>query len=94
MLFDRDFIFNFLGGGLMIACCGYISKHYTSYLSGLLYGGMPFAAYYLYFYSIYINEGKKKDGEHFLNGCMIGGVIWILLVALLYPVHYNIISKI
>ena len=49
MKIDKEFIVNFLAGGTLIAVCGYISKYYSVYLSGFLYGSLPFAAYYLYF---------------------------------------------
>lgn len=88
--FDTDFIYNFIAGGLLIAISGYISKFYSSYLSGLLYGSLPFGAYYLYLYSIY-NGGTKKDfksdidkGIDFINGSVIGGILWVIMLAVLY----------
>ncbi len=88
--FDTDFIYNFIAGGLLIAISGYISKFYSSYLSGLLYGSLPFGAYYLYLYSIY-NGGTNKDfksdldkGVDFVNGSVIGGILWVIMLMLLY----------
>jgi len=93
MKIDQDVIFNFISGGLLIAISGIIAKHYSSYWSGILYGSLPLAAYYLYFYSIYINNGRKKDGYEFINGCLIGGILWIGFVALLYPFHNYVTLK-
>ena len=93
MILDKDVVFNFITGGLLIAASGMIAKHYSSYWSGVLYGSLPLAAYYLYFYSIYINKGEKKDGYEFINGCILGGVIWIGLVAILYPFHQYVTLK-
>ncbi|MAR50601.1 MAG: hypothetical protein CML42_05700 [Rhodobacteraceae bacterium] len=84
---DKDLIINFLAGGILIAICGFLSKHYGGYVSGLLYGSMPLAAYYLYFYSIYVNK-NKKNGFNFINGSIIGGILWVMFIALLYPLHY------
>ena len=88
--FDTDFIYNFIAGGLLIAISGYISKFYSSYLSGLLYGSLPFGAYYLYLYSIY-HGGTKKDfksdldkGVDFVNGSVIGGILWVAMLSVLY----------
>lgn len=93
MKIDKEFIVNFLAGGTLIAVCGYISKYYSVYLSGFLYGSLPFAAYYLYFYAVYINKGRKKDGIEFINGCISGGALWILFIALLYPFHHLFVLK-
>ena len=88
--FDTDIIYNFIAGGLLIAVSGYISKFYSPYLSGLLYGSLPFGAYYLYLYSIY-NSGNSKDfksgldkGVDFVNGSVIGGILWVIMLAALY----------
>ena len=88
--FDTDFIYNFIAGGLLIAISGYISKFYSSYLSGLIYGSLPFGAFYLYLYSIY-NGGTKKDfksdldkGFNFINGSIIGGILWVIMISVLY----------
>ena len=93
MKFDQDIIFNFIFGGLLIATTGAISKYYSSYWSGIIYGSFPLAAYYLYFYAIYINSGRKKDGYEFINGCIIGGMLWVIFVALLYPFHKYVVLK-
>lgn len=96
--FDTDFIYNFIAGGLLIAISGYISKFYSSYLSGLLYGSLPFGAYYLYLYSIY-NGGTNKDfksdldkGVDFVNGSVIGGILWVIMLMLLYLNLHNPIN--
>jgi hypothetical protein len=96
--FDTDFIYNFIAGGLLIAISGYISKFYSSYLSGLLYGSLPFGAYYLYLYSIY-NGGTNKDfksdldkGVDFVNGSVIGGILWVIMLMLLYLNLHNPIA--
>ena len=93
MKIDKDIIFNFISGGLLIAASGMIAKHYSSYWSGILYGSLPLAAYYLYFYSIYINNGRKKDGYEFINGACLGGILWVGFVALLYPFHKFVTLK-
>ena len=87
---DTDFIYNFIAGGLLIAVSGYISKYYSSYISGLIYGSLPFGAYYLYLYSIY-NGGTEKNlttdldkGVDFVNGSVIGGILWVIMLAMLY----------
>ena len=87
---DTDFIYNFIAGGLVIAISGYISKFYSSYLSGWLYGSLPFATYYLYLYTVY-NSNKKNDfktqlnkGREFINGAVIGGIIWVFMISLIY----------
>ena len=103
--FDTDVIYNFIAGGLLIAVSGYISKFYSSYVSGLLYGSLPLGAYYLYLYSIY-NEGGKQTAESnlekgidFVNGSVIGGVLWVIMLAMLYlnlqnPINMVFISSI
>lgn len=87
---DTDVIYNFIAGGLLIAVSGYISKYYSSYISGLIYGSLPFGAYYLYLYSIY-NGGTEKNlstdldkGVDFVNGSVIGGILWVIMLAMLY----------
>ena len=98
--FDTDFIYNFIAGGLLIAVSGYISKFYSSYVSGLLYGSLPLGAYYLYLYSIY-NEGGKQTskknldkGLDFVNGSVIGGVLWVIMLAMLYLNLHNPINMV
>ena len=86
-MIDKDIVINFLAGGILIGLSGYLSKHYGGYISGLLYGSMPLAAYYLYFYSIYVKK-EKQNGFNFINGSVVGGVFWVVFVALLYPLHY------
>jgi hypothetical protein len=88
--FDSDIIYNFIAGGLLIAISGYISKFYSSFLSGLIYGSLPFGAYYLYLYSIY-NGGTEKNlttdldkGMDFVNGSVIGGLLWVFMILILY----------
>jgi hypothetical protein len=88
--FDMDIIYNFVAGGLLIAVSGYISKYYNSYISGLIYGSLPFGAYYLYLYSIY-NGGTQKNlitdldkGVDFVNGSVVGGILWVIMMAFLY----------
>lgn len=88
--FDKDIIFNFVAGGLLIAVSGYISKYYSSYISGLIYGSLPFGAYYLYLYSIY-NGGTEKnlttdldEGIDFVNGSVVGGILWVVMLGILY----------
>ena len=105
LVFDTDIIYNFIAGGLLIAVSGYISKFYSSYVSGLLYGSLPLGAYYLYLYSIY-NEGGKQPsktnldkGLDFVNGSVIGGVLWVIMLAMLYmnlqnPINMVFISSI
>ena len=86
-MIDRDIMVNAIAGALLVAVSGYLSKYYSGYLSGLLYGISPFAAYYLYFYSIYVKK-DKKNGFSFINGTIVGGILWLFLVMLLYPLHY------
>lgn len=100
LVFDTDFIYNFIAGGLLIAVSGYISKFYSSYVSGLLYGSLPLGAYYLYLYSIY-NEGGKQTAESnldkgldFVNGSVIGGVLWVVMLAMLYLNLHNPINMV
>ena len=88
--FDVDIIYNFVAGGLLIAISGYISKFYSPYLSGFIYGSLPFGAYYLYLYSIY-NGGTKNNfstdldkGVNFINGSVIGGLLWVLMLSMIY----------
>ena len=88
--FDTDIIYNFIAGGLLIAVSGYISKFYSPYISGLLYGSLPFGAYYLYLYSIY-NGGTEKNlttdldkGVDFVNGSIVGGILWVVMLGMLY----------
>ena len=47
-------------------------------------------AYYLYLYSIY-NGGTEKNlttdldkGVDFVNGSVIGGILWVIMLAMLY----------
>tara|TARA_B100001093_G_C26077202_1_gene697080 strand:- start:64 stop:429 length:366 start_codon:yes stop_codon:yes gene_type:complete len=98
--FDLDFIYNFIAGGLLIAISGYISKFYSPYISGFLYGSVPLGAYYLYLYSIY-NGGSKSqlktdsdNGLEFVNGSVIGGILWVFMVAMLYFNLYNPITMV
>jgi len=100
LVFDTDVIYNFIAGGLLIAVSGYISKFYSSYVSGLLYGSLPLGAYYLYLYSIY-NEGGKETsdsnldkGLDFVNGSVIGGILWVIMLAMLYLNLHNPINMV
>ena len=105
LVLDTDIICNFIAGGLLIAVSGYISKFHSPYVSGLLYGSLPLGAYYLYLYSIY-NGGTKSNfitdldkGREFVNGSVIGGVIWVIMLAMLYlnlqnPINMVFISSI
>lgn len=88
--FDKDIVYNFIAGGLLISVSAYISKYYSSYVSGLIYGSLPFGAYYLYLYSIY-NGGTQKNlttdldkGIDFVNGSVLGGIIWVIMMMMLY----------
>lgn len=88
--FDKDIVYNFIAGGLLISGSAYISKYYSSYISGLIYGSLPFGAYYLYLYSIY-NGGTQKNlttdldkGIDFVNGSVIGGILWVIMMMMLY----------
>ena len=56
----------------------------------MIYGSLPFGAYYLYLYSIY-NGGTEKNfktdidkGVEFVNGSIIGGILWVFMLAMLY----------
>lgn len=98
--FDSDFIYNFIAGGLLIAVSGHISKFYSSYASGLLYGSLPLGAYYLYLYSIY-NENNQRNlkndvdnGLGFINGSVVGGILWVIMVAMLYLNIHNPIAMV
>ena len=100
LVFDTDVIYNFIAGGLLIAVSGYISKFYSSYVSGLLYGSLPLGAYYLYLYSIY-NEGGKETsdsnldkGLDFVNGSVICGILWVIMLAMLYLNLHNPINMV
>lgn len=105
LVLDTDIICNFIAGGLLIAVSGYISKFHSPYVSGLLYGSLPLGAYYLYLYSIY-NGGTKSNfitdldkGREFVNGSVIGGVLWVIMLAMLYlnlqnPINMVFISSI
>jgi len=79
-MIGKEFLFNFISGGLLIASCGYISKYFSSYLSGLVYGSLPLGAFYLYLYSDYLKNNKMN----FIHGSVIGGIIWVVMVSLLY----------
>ena len=100
LAFDPDFIYNFVAGGLLIAIAGYISKFYSSYASGLLYGSLPLGAYYLYLYSIYNDHTQrnlKKEvdkGLEFIHGSVIGGILWVIMVAMLYLNIHNPIAMV
>lgn len=83
---DREFVLNFIFGGLMIAVCGHIGKRYSNYASGILYGSVPLGAYYLYFY--FTEVVGQKNGYEYIKGCIYGGILWLVFVVLLYPVHY------
>jgi len=100
LAFDSDFIYNFIAGGLLIAVAGHISKFYSSYASGLLYGSLPLGAYYLYLYSIY-NENNQRNlkndvdkGLEFINGSVVGGILWVVMVAMLYLNIHNPIAMV
>lgn len=105
LVFDTDIIYNFIAGGLLIAVSGYISKFHSPYISGLLYGSLPLGAYYLYLYSIYNGGGKQTTesnfdkGLDFINGSVIGGILWVIMLAMLYmnlqnPINMVFISSI
>jgi|TARA_Y100000389_G_scaffold126199_1_gene123553 hypothetical protein len=100
LVFDTDIIYNFIAGGLLIAVSGYISKFYSSYVSGLLYGSLPLGAYYLYLYSIYNQGGKETSdsnfdkGLDFVNGSVIGGILWVIMLAVLYLNLHNPINMV
>jgi len=105
LVLDTDIIYNFIAGGLLIAVSGYISKFHSPYVSGLLYGSLPLGAYYLYLYSIYNGGGKQTTesnfdkGLDFVNGSVIGGILWVIMLAMLYmnlqnPINMVFISSI
>ena len=105
LVFDTDIIYNFIAGGLLIAVSGYISKFHSPYISGLLYGSLPLGSYYLYLYSIYNGGGKQTTesnfdkGLDFINGSVIGGILWVIMLAMLYmnlqnPINMVFISSI
>lgn len=100
LAFDTDFIYNFVAGGLLIAISGYISKFHSSYASGLLYGSLPLGAYYLYLYSIYNDNNQRNLKNHvdkgleFIHGSVIGGILWVIMVAMLYLNIHNPIAMV
>jgi hypothetical protein len=100
LVLDTDIICNFIAGGLLIAVSGYISKFHSPYVSGLLYGSLPLGAYYLYLYTIY-NGGTKPNfvtdldkGREFVNGSVVGGVLWVIMLAMLYMNLHNPINMV
>ena len=87
-MIDNEIIFNFIAGGLLIAGCGYITKAYNSYSSGFVYGSLPLGAYYLYLYTLY-TKNNKRDAIKYINGAVLGGILWVLAVGLLYIDYFN-----
>ncbi len=78
----RDFLFNFLIGGGLIAGCGLISQVFSGSLSGMIYSSIPLGLFYLYVY-IFLKSGKKESGKYALFS-IIGGIIWVLTAVLIY----------
>jgi hypothetical protein len=76
---ERNFFFNFVVGGLLIATSGFLSDTHSTYFAGLLYGSLPLGAFYLYWYSL-----KNKNPVDFIHGSVLGGIVWVLMVAILY----------
>lgn len=92
-MIDKEIVFNFITGGLLIAGCGYITKSYNSYSSGFVYGSLPLGAYYLYLYTLY-TKNNKTDAIKYINGAILGGVLWVLVVGLLYIDYLNPIQTV
>ena len=82
----REFIFNFLIGGGLIAGCGLVSQIFSGSLSGMIYSSIPIGLYYLYIY-VFIKSGRKESGKYALFS-IIGGIIWVLMAVLLYYLNY------
>ena len=87
-MIDKDFLYNFITGGLLISVCGYISKSNDSYSSGFIYGSLPLGAYYLYLYTLYTKKNSNESMK-FVNGAFLGGILWVLTVGLLYINFFN-----
>ena len=75
----NNFLVNFIVGGLLIATSGLLSDIHSTYFAGLLYGSLPLGAFYLYWYSL-----KNKNPIDFIHGSVLGGIVWVLMVAMLY----------
>jgi hypothetical protein len=75
----NNFLLNFLVGGLLIASSGYLSDTHSTYYAGLMYGSLPLGAFYLYWYSL-----KNKNPLDFINGSILGGIVWVIMVAMLH----------
>ena len=92
-MLDKDIIFNFIAGGLLISICGYITKSRDSYASGFVYGSLPLGAYYLYLYTLY-TKNNNGDAVKYINGAFFGGILWVLVVGLLYLNYFNPIQTV
>lgn len=87
-MIDKDFLYNFIAGGLLISICAHITKSNDSYASGFVYGSLPLGAYYLYLYTLYTKK-NSKDAIKYINGAFLGGILWVLTVGLLYINYFN-----
>ena len=78
----RDFLFNFLIGGGVIAGCGLVSQIFSGSLSGMIYSSIPLGMFYLYIY-IFLRSDKKESEKYALFS-IIGGIIWVLIAVILF----------
>jgi hypothetical protein len=83
----QKFFINMLIGGFFIALAGFTTEIFSSTLGGVLYGSLPIGAFYLYIF-VYLNNIHKTnvriESLNFINGSVLGGIIWVILVCLLY----------
>ena len=79
----QKFFINMVLGGFVIATSALITENVSTTLGGVLYGSLPLGAFYLYLYVYFIN-GSRSSNIQFINGSVMGGILWVIMVCLLY----------
>lgn len=79
----KKFFINMVLGGFVIAMSALITENVSTTLGGVLYGSLPLGAFYLYLY-VYFIYGSRSSNIQFINGSVMGGILWVIMVCLLY----------
>ena len=79
----QKFFINMVLGGFVIATSALITENVSTTLGGVLYGSLPLGAFYLYLYVNFI-YGSRSSNIQFINGSVMGGILWVIMVCLLY----------
>ena len=88
MILFATFIENFIKGGLFLGIITTIINHYKKLnmikLYGYLAGSSMFFTLYVY---LFIRKISFDDKDHFIRHSLYGGIIWCLMILLLYYIR-------